>query len=120
MRGRAFCGKWKVIAGTPPGETPVYHVHIEEQTEPDETAFRITYTISGHRSPFEQMLYFDDQTHTLSSRPDDDKPQRCVALWRRPRGAKTCIFAMWIAKGSDGAGMPWETGDNGSWGAEGG
>jgi len=120
MDGRDFCRKWLVIAGKPPSAAAVYHVQIEEQTAPEETAFRITYWCNGHRRPFEQTLYFDEETHTLGSRPDDGKPQRCVALWRRPRGAKSCIFAMWIAKGSDEAGMPWEVGDNGSWGAEGG
>jgi len=120
MNGTDFCGQWLVIAGKPPEDAMAYHVHIEEQPGEGEGVFRITYTENGRHINFEQTLYFDEETHTLSSKKDDGKPQRCVALWRRAKGARNRIFAMWVAKGVDEAGMAWEVGDNGSWGAEAG
>lgn len=116
MDGKDFCGKWKLITGRPPESQEESYVRIKEDGE----AFRISYSTGDKLSDFDQELYFDAETHTLSSRPDDGKPQRCVGMWKRPEGKKTYIFAMWIANGSDGARLPWETGDNGSWGAEGG
>lgn len=118
-----FCHNWLVIAGKTPEDPKKYHVRIKKKQDPngrDEDAYEITYTVNGKRTPFEQTLYPDCQTHTLNSRPRDGKPQRCVALWRRPVGRKACIFAMWVSKGNDEDGMTWEVGDNGSWGAEAG
>ena len=118
MDGKDFLGSWLVIAGKIPGDSTVYHAHIKEH--PNGDAFQITYSVNGERTNFKQTLHFDEATHTLNSDPDDGKPQRCVAMWKRPKGRKTCVFAMWVAKGSSEAGLAWEVGDNGSWGAEAG
>lgn len=120
MSAEDFCGDWKVIAGATPRDKTLYHSHIEKPIGQAENAYRIAYSANGRRGDFEQTLYFDEATHTLRSRPDDGKPQRCVALWRGAKGEKSCVFAMWIGKGGDEAGLPWEAGDNGSWGAEAG
>ncbi len=118
MDGSVFCGNWNVLAGNSPGR----RVHITRDPEEDESVFLISYRGESRVSNFEQKIYFDPETHTLQSRPDDGKPQRCVAFWQRPAGLKNCVFAMWSSAGSEEPGLPWEdpSDDNGSWGAEAG
>jgi hypothetical protein len=121
--GDLYEGEWRVISGE--NSMPSDRVRIRH-AEGDE--FVLEYLSGEVWQPLQTLVYMPD-TETLENRVDEnggclpDEPERCISFWNRVvrnRAPKCAIYAMRVGENPPGLpGLPaWETGSNGSWGAE--
>jgi hypothetical protein len=119
-----FQGEWTVVAGqdyVPSGRVRIRHL--------DGSEYLLEYQDRELLWRPLQTLFFMPDTGTLENRVGEDgwplpkEPERCLTFWNRAvrnRAKLSSIFAMRIGCNPPGdSNLPgFETGPNGSWGAE--